>query len=1045
MLGNFNFFEKKLKSVDNSKRKTNNFLDLRFSKEKNMLNNNDSSFILNYKRKKSKFLGEDISNNSSLKFKNSTNRRSLALHLSPKYKRYKKSMENHHLFDINKKVKKNSAINKKSSLLIKSYNKSSKNNIIYNPYNDRLKISTITPNNKDNINSIESFQANKPRFLELNNQRNEFYGDKIGKTPKVGNCTYFNNFHNLYTKYVKDYFQKGNYKRPESTKILVQNTNINNMDYFQNNLKILQLNEHIQNEIDSYELKKKIKLMKKSILIQRKSTKKLIIEEENISQLEDNENVNDNINIKNKEIISEKKEESQSCLKKGIDDNINHKDKYRRLKRIKELYDSFDDEEYEDDSNNEYYISPSSSFVKIFDCLIFLSSMFYLIFVPYFFTNNSIITGENKIYKLILVIIDFIYIIDIILNFFRAYQNFDENLIIKTKYIFIHYIRTWFFIDFLECIPLFTFFKYFEKAFSNDKCFSNTIQGKINPLLYLIILIKIIKVYKLINENSTIERIAECLTQNEIIDNCGNFFISIFFSLCFLNLCACLFIFLGKNSYPGWIMKINIQDESYLNIYITSLYFILVTITTVGYGDITGDSYPEIMFQMFLLIIGTIAYSFIISYISNYIVKINQKSMTFQKNVKILEEIRLQNPHLKNSIYKEVLKNLHNEQLYERKDKSFLFDCLPYTIKNKLIMEIYKYFIYHFIFFRDIENSDFIVKVVTSLKPLLAFKGDILIQEGDFVKEIFFVKKGVLSLNIIIDKDNQEESIKKYLNRNEFGSLNISYEPESIISNFKRKNQVLTQKFGKNIQEIKVIEIRKNEHFGVALMFLDERCPLVVKIKTKTSELLVLRKIEAIEIYSVYPNIWNRINKKTLFNLEQIKNRIKTKLLSIAKKYVLNEASSNYKRSKFMESLIHISPPITKFSNNKISNNSIKELKEEEKYNKKETDLSLEEGKKYNKSQLNAFSKTQIKQKLLTQKMKSHDSTPKYLNAISNQSSMNTLESESKTDISIEINNLTKSAIDQREDTNKSLSTIFNSNFKKKESLNKESQKKKKK
>jgi hypothetical protein len=97
-------------------------------------------------------------------------------------------------------------------------------------------------------------------------------------------------------------------------------------------------------------------------------------------------------------------------------------------------------------------------------------------------------------------------------------------------------------------------------------------------------------------------------------------------------MCTCLFIFLGKNSYPNWIIKLNIQDESHINIFLASLYFIIVTITTVGYGDITGDTIPEIIFQVLLLIIGTIAYSFIISYISNYIIKSNKKSMTL-KNI----------------------------------------------------------------------------------------------------------------------------------------------------------------------------------------------------------------------------------------------------------------------------------------------------------------------------------------------------------------------------------------------------------------------------
>ena len=44
---------------------------------------------------------------------------------------------------------------------------------------------------------------------------------------------------------------------------------------------------------------------------------------------------------------------------------------------------------------------------------------------------------------------------------------------------------------------------------------------------------------------------------------------------------------------------------------------------------------------------------------------------------------------------------------------------------------MYKSIINNFVFFKDIDNSDFIVKVVTSLKPLISIKGDIIIQEGD--------------------------------------------------------------------------------------------------------------------------------------------------------------------------------------------------------------------------------------------------------------------------------------------------------------------------
>ena len=80
----------------------------------------------------------------------------------------------------------------------------------------------------------------------------------------------------------------------------------------------------------------------------------------------------------------------------------------------------------------------------------------------------------------------------------------------------------------------------------------------------------------------------------------------------------------------------------------------------------------------------------------------------------------------------------------------------------------------------------------------------------------------------------------------------------NINSFLTKKNQIndlIKEENELNLKEIKLIEIRENEHFGVALMFLNERSPLLVKVKTKVAELLILKKMEAIEIHSVYPNI----------------------------------------------------------------------------------------------------------------------------------------------------------------------------------------------
>jgi hyperpolarization activated cyclic nucleotide-gated potassium channel 1 len=77
-----------------------------------------------------------------------------------------------------------------------------------------------------------------------------------------------------------------------------------------------------------------------------------------------------------------------------------------------------------------------------------------------------------------------------------------------------------------------------------------------------------------------------------------------------------------ENSKINWIYQNNFQDYGDATLYITSFYYTVTTIVTVGYGDIHAYSTGEKVMSIFLMIIGVIAFSFatgsLSSIISNY-------------------------------------------------------------------------------------------------------------------------------------------------------------------------------------------------------------------------------------------------------------------------------------------------------------------------------------------------------------------------------------------------------------------------------------------
>ena len=66
-----------------------------------------------------------------------------------------------------------------------------------------------------------------------------------------------------------------------------------------------------------------------------------------------------------------------------------------------------------------------------------------------------------------------------------------------------------------------------------------------------------------------------------------------------------------------------------------------------------------------------------------------------------------------------------------------------------------------------------------------------------------------------------------------------------------------------NFSYIKIINLRKNEHFGDVFMFLNNHSPLYARVRTKKAELLLLKKLDAVSISTTYSNIWEKVIEKS--------------------------------------------------------------------------------------------------------------------------------------------------------------------------------------
>lgn len=90
-----------------------------------------------------------------------------------------------------------------------------------------------------------------------------------------------------------------------------------------------------------------------------------------------------------------------------------------------------------------------------------------------------------------------------------------------------------------------------------------------------------------------------------------------------INITACMWLALGEALPMSWINNpvYGLFAQSFntdrATKYITSIYWVVTTLATVGYGDVKGFTYQEYLYTMFMEFVGIAIFSIIMGSINN--------------------------------------------------------------------------------------------------------------------------------------------------------------------------------------------------------------------------------------------------------------------------------------------------------------------------------------------------------------------------------------------------------------------------------------------
>ncbi|KAL4499046.1 hypothetical protein ABPG72_016948 [Tetrahymena utriculariae] len=392
-------------------------------------------------------------------------------------------------------------------------------------------------------------------------------------------------------------------------------------------------------------------------------------------------------------------------------------------------------------SEKSYVFSPEQTMIVFWNILFGLLLLFQFFYIP-FSVGFEVDIVEQSQYRLLFYIIPIIAcIIDSLINLNLGYYlqglvEIDRIKIIK------RYIKQFLLRDIISLFAL-------------------IMTQQTNVSYYsLLFFVRIPQLFKILDEHAEYFQLEQKYYNYYQL---GNLLFMIFY---ISHTCGCIFHYISyemavqsqNDLRETWLNDAGVFYSSIFKRYVYSFYFIVITITTVGYGDIKPISVYEKIYVTVITILGSCIFAYTVNTVGTIFQEIERKKAQSKQRKYELTSY-LNQRQVKKDIQIRVLKHLEFNQQREDDDPirgMNILESVSKSLKEEVCKDFYGRILQQSKIFNLQFSQQALLDVSLHFKEKILSPGEIVFKEGQANDhDIFYIYKG--SIDLFVQKSKKQQ------------------------------------------------------------------------------------------------------------------------------------------------------------------------------------------------------------------------------------------------------------------------------------------------